>query len=291
LTYNRNNLLHRSRTVQIFTELSIITATHNRASLLAINALPSIQQQTDPEFEWIIVNDGCDVGTRELITQSSFSCCVRYAEMPHPNSGFGLCHARNLGLNLATGKIITYLDDDNTIAPTFTSVVQQFFHQHPEVQCSMVQQWRRRDQIAGDRLVRSSMPFVSPDAAATVEDLLVHRELFDSNGFAHRRQTTLRWDARYRIFADYEFFLQCLSLWGLNSFRLHSSVLVDYVQRSNGIIGQSSYEEWAIELEQILNSSPPYPVLDQQTQTQLWQRVQRWRDQVNRHTPIAAFSG
>lgn len=217
--------------------------------------------------------------------------------MPHPNLGFGLCHARNLGMATATGELIAYLDDDNTIAPKFVSSVQQFFHQHPQIQCSMVQQWRRRDQVDGNLLVRSGPPFLSPTATATIEDLLTHQELFDSNGFVHRRQAALRWNPRYRIFADYEFFLQCLSLWGPDCFQLHRAVLVDYVQRSDGIIGRSSYQEWAIELEQILNSSALYPVLNHQTQAQLRQLVQRWCDRAARRTSnakrgasIAAFS-
>ena len=290
MTYDRNNLLHRSRTIQIFTQLSIITATRDRASLLATIALPSIQQQSSPQFEWIVINDGCDAETRDLIAQSNFSCCVRYLEMPHPDSGFGLCQARNLGMAAATGDLIAYLDDDNAISPGFVSAVQQFFHQYPDAQCSMVQQWRRRDRVTADGFVRSGLPFVSPTAAATAADLLVQRELFDSNGFVHRRQPSLRWNDRYRIFADYEFFLQCLSLWGQECFRLHPSVLVDYVQRSDGIIGQSSYEQWAIELEQILNQHTQYAVLNEQSQAQLRQRVQQWLDKANRCIPIIAFS-
>ena len=236
-----------------------------------------------------MINDGCDAETRDLIAQSNLSCRIRYLEMPHPDSGFGLCQARNLGMTAATGELIAYLDDDNEIAPTFVSVVQQFFHRHPTIQCSMVQQWRRRDQVR-DGFVRSGLPFVSPDAAATGEDLLVQRELFDSNGFVHRRQTALRWNDRYRIFADYEFFLQCLSLWGQDRFRLHPSVLVNYIQRSDGIIGQSSYEAWAIELEQILERRSEYPVLNEQSQAQLRQRVRQWRDRAIRQNAIAAFS-
>ena len=67
-------------------------------------------------------------------------------------------------------------------------------------------------------------------------------------------------------------------------------MLVDYVQRSDGIIGRSSYEEWAIELGQILDRSAAYPVLDEPIQAQLRQRVQQWRDKANRQIEIAAFS-
>lgn len=155
-------------------------------------------RQTHFDFEWIVVNDGGDSATRDLIAQTQLPCSVRYLEMPHPESGFGLCHARNLGLASATGELVAYLDDDNAIAPEFVAATLQFFDQHPTVMCSMTQQWRWRDQVEGNRLIRSGVPFVSPSATATINDLLTQRELFDSNGFTHRRQNTQQWNPNYR---------------------------------------------------------------------------------------------
>lgn len=283
--YNWSNLA-----VGLTAFLSIVTATYDRASLLATITLPSLQAQTDCNFEWIVVNDGCDFATRDLITQTHLPCSVRYLEMPHPNFGFGLCHARNFGLATATGDLVAYLDDDNAIAPEFVAVTCQFFDQHPTVRCSMAQQWRRRDQMEGDLLIRSGIPFAAPAASATVHDLLVMRELFDSNGFTHRRQNAPCWNPSYRIFADYEFFLQCLTVWDCDHFRVHPAVLVKYVQRSNGIIGRSSYQDWAIELEQILDNVAAYPMLHLSEQLQLQQLVCRWRNKADSHMPIAAFS-
>lgn len=276
--------------VDIFTTLSIITATHDRAALLAAIALPSIQHQTHRDFEWIIVNDGCDPATRQLIANAQLPCSVRYLEMPHPEFGFGLCHARNLGLAAATGDLVAYLDDDNAIAPEFVAATCRFFQQHPTMMCSMAQQWRRRDQVEGDRLIRSGLPFVAPSAAATVEDLLTQRELFDSNGFTHRRAGAPQWNSSYRIFADYEYFLQCLMGWGRSSFQLHAAVLVKYVQRSDGIIGRSSFHDWAIELGQILSQAKDYPVLEPNEIHQLQAQVQRWQAAAARRRAIPAFA-
>lgn len=210
--------------------------------------------------------------------------------MPHPQHGFGLCHARNLGLTSARGDLIAYLDDDNTIAPEFVAATQQFFEQHPTVMCSMTQQWRRRDQVEGDRLIRSGLPFVSPTATATVVDLLTQRELFDSNGFTHRRQNAPQWNPTYRIFADYEYFLQCLSRWGRDRFRLHPAVLVEYVQRSDGIIGRSSYRDWAIELQFLLDQVDGYCALEPSAIAPLEQLVCRWQTAAATTTAIPAFS-
>lgn len=256
--------------------------------LLATIALPSIQQQTDSTFEWIIVNDGGDPKTRELIAQAQLPCTIRYLELPHPEFGFGLCHARNLGLATATGDLVVYLDDDNAIDPQFVAATFHFFEKHPLMMCSMAQQRRRRDHVEGNRLIRSGQPFVAPTAAATVDDLLSQRELFDSNGFAHRRQNAPQWNPSHRIFADYEYLLRCLTFWGRSSFQLHPTVLVDYVQRSDGIIGRSSYQDWAIELEQILSRAAAYPVLHGTQQRQLQQLLRKWQAKCDRR--IAAFS-
>ncbi|NEU71852.1 glycosyltransferase [Hassallia byssoidea VB512170] len=59
-------------------KISIITATYNRPSQLSAMArsaralaiaLPSILNQIDNQFEWIIVNDGGDPETREISAQ------------------------------------------------------------------------------------------------------------------------------------------------------------------------------------------------------------------------------
>jgi glycosyltransferase involved in cell wall biosynthesis len=70
-------------------KISIITVTKARPQLLA-QAIASLQAQTNQDFEWIIVNDGGDTATEELIFNSKFNCSISYCEMPHPANGFGL---------------------------------------------------------------------------------------------------------------------------------------------------------------------------------------------------------
>lgn len=208
--------------------------------------------------------------------------------MPHPSSGFGLCHARNLGLAAAGGNLIAYLDDDNAIAPEFVEATCRFFDQHPTIMSSMVQQRRRRDKVNGAHLIQSGQTFVAPSVGTTIGDLVLQRELFDSNGFTHRRLTAPLWNPNCRIFADYEYLLRCISRWGRESFELNKAVLVDYVQRSDGIIGQSSYQDWAIDIEQILDNAGDYSALTTLEQQVLRQILCRWQSKRSRR--VAAFS-
>lgn len=244
-------------------KLTLITATHSRAEKLASVALPSVLAQTNRDFEWVVVNDGRDIATRELVATIRADFALAYLEMDHPTAGFGLCHGRNLGRRAAEGEIVAYLDDDNILEPDFVEETLKFFQTHSSIKCSMVQQSRRRDVVKKGKVNRSGKPFVAPSAQTNTSALVKQKELFDSNGFAHYRQDAPQWNPEYRVFADYEYFLQCVSLWGCSSFKLNPQILVNYVQTSDGVIGKSNYYSWATELRAIYDHREEYGVLQQ----------------------------
>lgn len=241
--------------------LSLITATHNRVEKLANIAYPSILGQTSRNFEWVIINDGPDLATRNFVAQIEADLAIAYLEMEHRSEGFSLCHARNLGLDRAKGFLVAYLDDDNALLPQFVESTIRFFQVNPQILCSMVRQHRRRDVVRNGQIVRQGKPFIAPAASANSESLIVQKDIFDSNGFSHRLDNSPQWNPNTRIFADYEYFLQCLSRWGQESFLLNPLVLVNYVQTSEGAIGKSTYQEWASDLKKIYEHREQYSVL------------------------------
>jgi glycosyltransferase involved in cell wall biosynthesis len=98
------------------TNVSIVTVTHHRSEVLLKTALSSLQAQTCSDFEWVVVNDGCDVETRQAIEafqRVNPSLAIQYFDLDHPAEGFGLAHGRNLGLAYASHDWVCYLDDDN----------------------------------------------------------------------------------------------------------------------------------------------------------------------------------
>ncbi|WP_346294089.1 glycosyltransferase family A protein [Sphaerothrix gracilis] len=250
-----------------------MTATYNRAQILQQRALPSIlAQQIEAEnFEWIVVNDGADPETTQILRSLRAPFPIIHLPIAHPKTGFGLCHARNLGLRQATGELIAYLDDDNILAPEFTAQTLRFFQQHPHIHCSMVQQRRRRD---SDTATGSS--FISPSITATATELIRQKVPFDSNGFVHRKVDCPWWNPEFRIFCDYEYFLQCLEQWGHNAFTIHPRILVNYVQTTAGIIGQSRYGQWADELRRLCQNAEDYPAI-QPHQKELQQLADSWQ--------------
>lgn len=270
-------------------KLSIITATYFRAELFSRRALSSVLEQTDLDFEWIVINDGADPETKHLVESTKAECEVVYRDMAHPKKGFGLCHGRNLGLSIATGDIIAYLDDDNVLYPTFVADTKKFWQNNPDTKFSMVRQDRRRDVLQGHHVIKQGKTFLSPGEHTSTEDLVRQKELFDSNGFTHFRLSSPQWDPQYKIFIDYEYFLQCIGQWGKEGFCLNPLVLVEYLQTSAGVIGKSSYREWATELESILEGGN-YSVLAERDRLLLRGKIRQWRKQEDERKPISAFS-
>lgn len=243
-------------------KVSIITVTRSRPQLL-VQAIASLQAQTSQDFEWIVINDGEDPATKELISNLSLDFPIHYNSMPSLILGFGLCHGRNRGLILADGEIITYLDDDNTFNPNFVAETIAFFEAHPQINYSMPVQQRRRDVIEAGVVVKRGKEFFSPSLDCSIEELINHQQLIDSNGFCHQANAQLNWNPDLRIYIDYEFLLRCVDLWGREKFATNPVVLVDYIQTNQGIIGQSNYQDWAKELECIVKSYYLYSCLSE----------------------------
>jgi glycosyltransferase involved in cell wall biosynthesis len=236
-------------------KISVITATYNRPHELKTIALPSLQNQTDQFFEWIVINDGANPQTRDIINTAKIAIPTIYLEIEHSSFGFGLCHARNLGLETATGQLITYLDDDNSFEPDFILATKQFFSSHVQIKYSMARQNRRRDLTYHGAVIRQGKYFCSPNNSnCSLVELITQQQIFDSNGFSHVKANAPRWNPQYQVFADFEFLLQCVGMYGRNAFKINPKILVNYIQSSEGIIGSSTYTQWSTELKNILNS-------------------------------------
>jgi len=91
--------------------VSVIIPTFNREGLL-MRAVKSALSQTLTDIEVIVVDDGSTDGTGMLLA-SCQDVRVRYHLLSHQ----GACAARNVGLALAQGKYIAFLDSDDVWLP------------------------------------------------------------------------------------------------------------------------------------------------------------------------------
>lgn len=100
--------------------ISVIVPTYNRPHLLKF-ALDSIQAQTYPDFEAIVINDG-GVGVSDIVDQYEFA---RYYS--HAVNG-GLSAARNTGIRYAKGEHLAFLDDDDQLFPNALEILHTYLN-------------------------------------------------------------------------------------------------------------------------------------------------------------------
>lgn len=96
-------------------QVSIYLPTKNRSTFLR-RAIESVQRQTLPAFELIVINDGSTDDTRALL--SELAATDTRIRPIHLDSSMGAPAARNIAIDLARAFLITGLDDDDEFTPT-----------------------------------------------------------------------------------------------------------------------------------------------------------------------------
>ncbi len=108
--------------------ISIIMRTYNRPGLIA-EAIESVRSQEFPDWELIVVNDGGGRGVEKTLEQLWDPRMV-YAYSKH----FGPAGALNLGMRLARGEWIGFLDDDDIYYPDLFKKLFGWLGSHPEAE-------------------------------------------------------------------------------------------------------------------------------------------------------------
>lgn len=106
-------------------KVSVIIPTYNRAKFVC-ESIESVLGQTFEDFELIVVDDGSDDGTKELLEQYRSDGRFKYFYQ----SNRGRSAARNAGISASSGEWLIFLDSDDRLKPdairTFLSRTQEF---------------------------------------------------------------------------------------------------------------------------------------------------------------------
>jgi glycosyltransferase involved in cell wall biosynthesis len=161
--------------------VSVVVPAYNRAHTLP-RALDSILCQSLPPAEVILVDDGSEDGTEDLIRRDYPR--VRYLRQPNG----GVSRARNRGIAEASADWIALLDSDDAWLPDKLASQRAVLGEHPGIRlCHTQEIWIRRGRgvnpmdkhaKSGGRIFRACLPrcVISPSAS------LLHRSLFDELG-------------------------------------------------------------------------------------------------------------
>lgn len=108
--------------------VSIIIPTFNGAKFLS-EAIQSALDQTYRPIEIIVVDDGSTDNTQEIIASYTGYSCFKSVFQ----SNKGQASARNLGLRLAGGLLIQFLDDDDLLFPEKLTKQVEFLLNNPDI--------------------------------------------------------------------------------------------------------------------------------------------------------------
>ena len=192
--------------------ISIVLATRNRSALLR-RAIASVVAQSYPHWELLVVNDGSTDDTGSIV-EAFGDERIRIID----GAGAGAGHARNLGLAAASGPIVTFLDDDNLMAPGWLRAVALAFEERPERIAVYGAQLRAAERLStGD----PSLLFVSP---FDWERLLQHN-FIDIGVVAHRTGLSrLSFDEALPRLIDWDYIVRLAGSFGLEPLPVVASV-------------------------------------------------------------------
>jgi glycosyltransferase involved in cell wall biosynthesis len=155
--------------------ISVIMPVHNGASFLA-GAIDTIQHQSYRPIEIIVVDDGSTDQTAEIAAR--FQDDIRYVYQANQ----GPAAARNAGIQLAQGEIITFLDVDDLWADGALLNFTAYLMSHPNVE--IVQGLVQRMQLVetGDQPSPTFTPIFQPYQFVNLGSALYRRAVFDNVG-------------------------------------------------------------------------------------------------------------
>lgn len=101
------------REKMIVPRISIIVPAYNAETWLK-DCCHSVFNQTYPNWELLLVDDGSTDNTLSIARQEASG--RENVKVIHTENG-GVCHARNIGMDAATGEYISFLDADDLLLP------------------------------------------------------------------------------------------------------------------------------------------------------------------------------
>lgn len=181
--------------------VTVYIPTKNRLQLLR-RAVNSVLSQTHREIELIVVSDGSDDGTCDYVNGLREDISVK---LIHNDQSVGACAARNQAIQVASGRFITGLDDDDIFLPnrleTFVLEWRQREQQGQRFSClfdrrivnvgEQVWLWDMEASVSAEQIVQSNM--VGNQVFTTPQRMM------DAGGFDKDMPAWQDWDMWVRL--------------------------------------------------------------------------------------------
>ncbi len=187
--------------------VSVIMTVYNHERFVA-ESINSILQQTFHDFEIVIVDDGSDDRSLEVVRQSQ-SDDARVIVVPQPRIGRG--RALNVALEHSHGTYIAIMDADDLAEPDRLEKQLAYLKQHPLVGELGVQKRLFYEDDRSDRVGRVPLTDFELRRALPRRNTMIHISvmmpravLADVGGYDESLSLSLDYDLWIRIAARYE---------------------------------------------------------------------------------------
>lgn len=175
--------------------VSVVMLTYRRARILPA-AIDSILAQTNGDFEFIIINDGSDDNTDDVVAKYKDSR-IRYYKNDRNR---GIAYSRNRGASLARGKYIMIMDDDDTSYPNRIELQAGYLDAHPEI-----------DVVAGQI---ENYSYSIPEDHDNIAAELLNYNVVSNDNVMYRRafaeKHNIRYNEDYKASEDWDYWLRFL---------------------------------------------------------------------------------
>ncbi|MFC6874608.1 glycosyltransferase family 2 protein [Halobellus marinus] len=188
-------------------EVSVVLPTYNRRETIG-RALKSVLSQEFSDLECIIIDGGSDDGTYKTV-RSIADNRVRYVYTQSPRSP---AIARNLGIDLASGKYIAFIDSDDVWMPMKLSCQVGHLKEMKEPAAVASSFHRVTENYARRIIADPSLSGLETykellrDNFITTSTLVLHRDVATQlGGFDESLSALEDWELALRISKSYEF--------------------------------------------------------------------------------------
>lgn len=181
--------------------VSVIVPMWNRATTI-VRAIDSILSQTYSAEQIIVIDDGSDDGSYDLVETKYQDYLKNERIVLLKTEHQGVSSARNAGLKVARSDLITYLDSDNEWDENYLLIMAAVFGENPAIGTA----------YAGLKHIDNDNGTVRHLGRPYDRRALVQSNYIDMNVFAHRRFVSDQvggFDEQLKRLVDWDFILRC----------------------------------------------------------------------------------
>lgn len=109
--------------------LTIFTPTYNRSNEIK-KLYDSLEKQIDKDFVWLVVDDGSNDGTDELLEKWQKEASFKIEYIWQENAGKSMAH--NLGVSKTQTELFTCVDSDDYLSSDAVVVIKEVWANHIE---------------------------------------------------------------------------------------------------------------------------------------------------------------